>query len=389
MSMEEPCFHLEKFDDDDDDTSNDGSMIYDAMDSSLNQNDEILWKQNLRKFRAAIREELRFVCLCCGRLFFREQGIIVSQNEMESWCKFLSETSSEQTFVCKTCRRTLLLNKMPKVSLRNNLDLAARPKFMQEMNELEQQLVALHIPFRKVIGLRGGQLQMKGPVVCVPSETVTTVSNFPWADNFNELLLVKLKRKQVYKGHQLYMGVDVKKLRDALKYFVRHHEKYAAAINSEDLAMIEDWFSNRTAELVREDDVNALFNKDRAECEKFNKKAEKDEDEEEELPFNADTFMMPEDLAQDICDSGNVVWNVAPSEGNTPISVLNSPGIESTIFPSCFPNGKNTFNCWRPLPLSIVSYFQARLTSADNRFAKNSSYVFFAGDCCFDLFVME
>ena len=50
----------------------------------------------------------------------------------------------------------------------------------------------------------------------------------------------------------------------------------------------------------------------------------------------------------------------------------------SKSFPVEFPNGLNTYKETRKQKLSPSRYFNSRLFSADNRFARNPEYIFFA-----------
>lgn len=60
---------------------------------------------------------------------------------------------------------------VPGDSFWNNLDLEDVPKELGRLNSLEHHLVALNIPFMKILGLpKRGQKGVHGPVICVPSD---------------------------------------------------------------------------------------------------------------------------------------------------------------------------------------------------------------------------
>ena len=88
------------------------------------------------------------------------------------------------------------------------------------------------------------------------------------------------------------------------------------------------------------------------------------------------SFLHPVDFAQYLADKhDSSILSVAPGEANTPLKVLE---MESKSFPVEFPNGLNTYKEIRKQKLSPSRYFNSRLFSADNRFARNPEYIFFA-----------
>ena len=88
------------------------------------------------------------------------------------------------------------------------------------------------------------------------------------------------------------------------------------------------------------------------------------------------SFLHPVDFAQYLADKhDSSILTVAPAEGNTPQKVIE---MESESFPVEFPDGLNTYKEQRKQKLSPSRYFNARLFSADNRFARNPEYIFFA-----------
>lgn len=59
---------------------------------------------------------------------------------------------------------------MPEESVANNLALDPIPSELDNLNSLEQHLIAKHIPFMKMLALpKGGQNGVHGPVTCVTS----------------------------------------------------------------------------------------------------------------------------------------------------------------------------------------------------------------------------
>ena len=88
------------------------------------------------------------------------------------------------------------------------------------------------------------------------------------------------------------------------------------------------------------------------------------------------SFLHSVDFTQYVADKHDTtILSLAPGEGNSPEKVLQ---MEGKCFPAEFPDGKNTYTEERKPKVSPSRYFNARLFSADNRFARNPEYIFFS-----------
>nr|XP_022300726.1 uncharacterized protein LOC111108932 [Crassostrea virginica] len=91
-----------------------------------------------------------------------------------------------------------------------------------------------------------------------------------------------------------------------------------------------------------------------------------------------DTCLQPVDIAQEVLDHYfDDVYNIAPGEGQNPIRMLQEEGNEAKTFPHLFPSGNFSRNESREVKISLSRYFNNRLMNADNRFAKDTNYIFF------------
>lgn len=177
------------------------------------------------KFCEEVKNGPEYVCACCFRLFFEKQVLSCIKEKYDETLfeTFISEkylhkceencvsecaymgTSRTNLWICYTCHRKLANGNIPGDSFANNLELEKVPKVLNCLNTLEQHLIALNIPFMKILGLRkGGQKGVHGPVVCVPSDLNKVTSTLPRFEDENILLKVKLKRKLNYKGYEEY-----------------------------------------------------------------------------------------------------------------------------------------------------------------------------------------
>lgn len=258
-------------------------------------------------------------------------------------------------WICYTCHRKIISGNIPPEAAANNMRLETVPKELSCLNSLEQHLISLHIPFMKVMALpKGGQKNIHGPVVCVPSDLKKTTMLLLKTDE-NMLLRVKLKRKLSYKGYYEYQFMNPVHLISALDYLKQNNIWY------EDIEINRDTKSFDSNDVDEQDQVEAS------------------DDDGENQQIAIDSCLQPVDIAQEVLDHyfGDV-FNIAPAEGNNPIRMLQEPGNEAKTFPWHFPSGKFSFDETREKRLTLARYFNNRLMNADDRFAKDTNYIFFS-----------
>ena len=87
--------------------------------------------------------------------------------------------------------------KIPTLAAINKMSFPNKPKEL-DLNQLEERLIALRIPFMQIRELpRGGQLSIRGNVVNVPCEIAPTVHSLPRNLINLKLLLYSLRKKSV------------------------------------------------------------------------------------------------------------------------------------------------------------------------------------------------
>ena len=103
----------------------------------------------------------------------------------------------------------------------------------------------------------------------------------------------------------------------------------------------------------------------------------------EDLLDNRAKYTIGTDCCLQLADFGdygmmeNNPYVVAPAEKNKLSSLLTDKTLEKLAFPHLFPNGRGTLEEEREVKLHWKDYCKARLFSADDRFAKDSTYIFF------------
>ncbi|XP_029923306.1 uncharacterized protein LOC115370422 isoform X2 [Myripristis murdjan] len=365
------------------------------------------------RFLAKVRDGPDFVCCVCHRLFFRFQVLICAREvyrrssvtaaiadrcigehylhrcnkECVVPCSLVS--SRGQLWICFTCHGKLSRGEMPAECWVNNLELDPIPSELGCLNSLEQHLIALHIPFMKMLALpKGGQNGVHGPVTCVPANIVQTTNVLPRSSMEGSLLQVKLKRKLTYKGYYEYQFVDTLRVRQALEYLKRTNFHYR------DIEFNEHWVNEFVREEDRDKEEAESGSEDEAEgrsrqvtvqsemCD-LAESADIGQDEllhdrQQHCMFQ-DTCLMPVDIGQEALDQYfKDILNIAPAEGNSPVRMLSDHTNEAKCFPVLFPVGDKTFHDGRSHHLTLSRYLNNRIMHADGRFARNVEYIFFA-----------
>ncbi|XP_062604082.1 uncharacterized protein LOC134265873, partial [Saccostrea cucullata] len=335
----------------------------------------------LKLFKESVRDGPDYICCCCNRLLFehqvqrctlemyekRHEAYKVAQICIQKKCSHDCTLSCpvhcphSSLWICFTCHRKILNGNIPAEAAVNKMSLEEIPCELSSLNSLEQHLIALHIPFMKVMALpQGGQRNVHGPVVCVPSN-MEKATALPRNGDDNLLLRVKLKRKLAYKGYYEYQFVNPTHVNMALDYLRKENKWY------KDVVINNLWEGNS-------DQNDLLFN----ETSEFVDEEVK-EDERDENPVATDTCLQPVDVAQEVLDHYfDDVYNIAPGEGKNPVRMLQEEGNEAKSFPHLFPSGNFSWNEDRDVKITLSRYFNNRLMNADNRFAKDTNYIFFS-----------
>ncbi|XP_076872151.1 uncharacterized protein LOC143522232 [Brachyhypopomus gauderio] len=355
----------------------------------------------LEQFRDKIAMGPVHVCAVCHRALFKHQVINCRKQEYlkkAATVALLADTCITDNYlhkcnvscsaycpdkagpagclwICYTCHRKICNGKMPEESVTNNLSLEPIPSELQMLNSLEQHLIAMHIPFMRIVSLpKGGQNGVHGPVTCVPSNMTDVVDVLPRSENIDQMIRVKLKRKLTYKGHYKYEFVCPDKIQASLMYLQKHNKFYS------DVLFNNDWNNSLSKTQNAEDDV---LNDQCVDEEKHDDDSENDNIDEtlhdrQQHGMFMDTCLQPVDVAQEILDQHfDGILSVAPAEGNNPVRLLTDESNEAKCFPVLFPKGTGTFHDNRPERLTLCKYLNARILNADGRFAKNLDYIFY------------
>ncbi|XP_049618013.1 uncharacterized protein [Syngnathus scovelli] len=373
-------------------------------------------------FQVQVKNGPTFVCTVCHRALFPNQVrqliqykknkdvvascltrrfVHVCDRECNTCCKVPDERKME--WICHTCHAHLKDGKMPALAVSNNLQLADIPTELCDLNILERHLVSKCISFAKIVPLpKGQQRAIRGNVVCVPSEVEETVNVLPRLRSRSQVLRVKLKRRLCYKGHQIFQTVTWSKLMSALIKLKQIHPQYRNITIRDDAdlcdpTLADDESSSDGDEMnesdYNEEDLEAIHTFERdALCElnsdsqndpcgNVQNQQSADNVEEGDAPNGGvilESCLQPNDVSEEIMSFTQGIYCVAPAERNNPVSFFRTPKLEAMAFPVQFPTGKNTLDEGRQIKLTPSKYFKTRLCCVDERFARDTNYLFFA-----------
>ncbi|XP_038132696.1 uncharacterized protein LOC119777756 isoform X2 [Cyprinodon tularosa] len=395
-----------------------------------NQPDNDLIKEAISLFRENIKSGPSYVCTVCLKASFPNQVKICKRSNYSKHqavaqqcltgkyvhecdeacndqCSFPVERKKE--YICHTCDSSLRKGCMPRLAAANKLELLDIPNELKDLNILERHLIAKCIPFAKIIPLpKGRQRLIRGNVVCVPSEVQETVNSLPRLRSESQVMRVKLKRRLCFKGHHILQTISWSKLIHALHKLKQIHPQYtdieirddallcdptlpdedsSDEDSSDESSMGSDDYDEADLMEIDRYEKDALCETD-SESEQDGDKSSCDEPPEQQNPdependrqnggFALESCLQPVDISEEILCFSDNTYCVAPAERNNPVSFFRTPHLEAMSFPSHFPNGQNTLDEARPLKLTPSAYFKSRLFHIDERFAKDTNYLFF------------
>ncbi|XP_072565389.1 uncharacterized protein [Paramormyrops kingsleyae] len=356
-------------------------------------------KYVIEQFRQKITKSPEYICSVCHRMLFKHQVLICKKDEYFKKSQAIALVASQcitetylhkcidmcsddcssvigprgSLWICHTCHRKILDGKLPGESVANNLALDPVPVELQHLNSLEQHLIAMHIPFMRIVSLpKGGQNGVHGPVTCVPSSVPNVAEVLPRVNNDDLMIRVKLKRKLTYKGHYKYEFVHPEKIKKALVYLTENNKFYS------NVQFNDDWINPLQKTKVPGDVSDTHADE---ECNENNMEDEEMDEtlhDRQQHGMYMDTCLQPVDIAQEILDQHfDGIMSMAPAEGNNPVRLLTDESNEAKCFPVLFPKGTGTFHDRRKEKLTLCRYLNARILNADGRFGKNLDYIFY------------
>ncbi|CAF4536932.1 unnamed protein product, partial [Rotaria sp. Silwood2] len=203
-----------------------------------------LYMNNLNRFRQITKEGPDYVCISCRLALFRNQVIpfveekYIKQTMSDEIKKhiqsyFMYSSSRELKWICKSCSDKIKKRQMPSRAIMNKLKVSNVPSELEKLNNLEKHLIALRLPFMKIVNLTSGKLSSrfsqkgtKGPLHCVPSDVEDTITALPRPVDKSMMVRLQLKRRLKYKAIWEEQLVNPNDVRDALFVLTKMHPGY-------------------------------------------------------------------------------------------------------------------------------------------------------------------
>jgi hypothetical protein len=191
------------------------------------------WPAAAREFWEAVKDGPIYVCCSCHQTWFRKSvkpvtdGLI--RKATHGACAATMTEISQ--WVCRTCYEYLSKGKVPPVCHLNYDPFKPLPEELQDLSGMENDLIALRLPFMKVRALdpsakgglkKYGQLCLSGMVINVPTDLGRIPMELPRHFSADDTMLVNIKRRLQYKHCYETENVRPYKILKALQFLTSH-----------------------------------------------------------------------------------------------------------------------------------------------------------------------
>ena len=341
--------------------------------SNLNSRQELCMDKNsilelVRNFHSSVSTGPIYVCSCCDQLWYKHSvspadRLRIINPDIQ---KYLQNKKSVDNieWLCQTCNNHLKKGNVPPCAIVNGMQFPQKPDFF-DLNELECRLIAPWLAFQKIFQApRGGQLKITGNVVNVPADVSSTVTMLPRLSDETGTIKVQLKRKLQYKSSALSLNIRPHKVMQAAAWLTSSSCLY----QDEGITIDENWLRSL------QDSINGATNSTETSDDKDHQTTSNSPDDEwtedeAEIPAGVtDSMLTPPDLVND--SERQEIYNFAPGEGNSPLSVFRDQYSEEMAYPGIFLGQKRPDEKSRLRSVYYSEICKSELRRSDRRAAK-------------------
>ena len=323
------------------------------------------FSEAIAKFDEAICSGPSYVCSSCNQTWFKQSvkdvaslNKIILNMQLVKECLTGHISVANCEWICNTCLSNIKKGKIPKLSVINGMKFPIKPPELH-LNNLEERLISLRIPFMQIRALNsGGQFSLKGSVVNVPADIEPTIQALPRLRNQSETVPVKLKRMKEFKHSVATENVRPVAVMNALQTLMDTSQLYKEANIS-----VHDKWNFDTAEESTEDTLDNQAISD------------SDSDTFSETGDDVDTALMT--LLDENSVDKNEILSVAPGEGQRPLSIFKDKHAEYLAFPTLFCGQTRVDNSERHVPVYYSDICKWELRCIDRRVALHIPNLFY------------
>ncbi|CAM4847637.1 unnamed protein product [Rotaria magnacalcarata] len=248
---------------------------------------------------------------------------LITKEQMLLYCPDSNE--SENKWICTLCSSKLKRKQMPSRGIMNNLQVSETPAELKKFNDLEKHLIALRLPFMKIVNLVSG----------------------------------KVSHKFAQKEHPGYKNIQIEDIDE--DYLISEKEQpdeenennNTATIDSEEISCKKLCTS---VETTNDDHKNRLALGDIEDCPNDSEEMNEDIDDiRANYNIGTDSCIQSADFSDFVMQENNL-HAVAPAEKNKLSALLSDNTIEALAFPHPFPDGRGSFDEQRLSKLGWKEY---------------------------------
>ncbi|GIX96483.1 ATP-dependent DNA helicase [Caerostris darwini] len=169
------------------------------------------WLKVEERFFKSIADGPTHRCYCCNRLFMKKKFSKLFESRLactgftEEQIAIIFSVDLDEADFCKTCSDHIRKRNAPNLTANYGFRYPAQPSCLSELNDLEERLVALRIPFMQIRELgRDRQYGIKGSVTNVPNDLHKSVDCLPRNVNDSVTIYVKLKKQSFPEGSNAF-----------------------------------------------------------------------------------------------------------------------------------------------------------------------------------------
>ena len=352
-------------------------------DNQIQQTESAYEKNLISNFHDIVSKGPLYICSCCDQLWYKHSvsSAQTLRHVNPHIDKYLLNKKSVKNveWLCRSCHKYLAKSKVPPCAAVNGMQFPTKPAFF-DLNELECRLLAPRLAFQKLMQApRGKQFKISGNIVNVPADITNTVSMLPRLPDETGTIKVNLKRRLQYKSSALSLNVRPHKVMQAANWIVNNSSLY----REEGIMLNQNWSENNgnlhECNVEEHEDQSQDIDCDTLNVGKTNEMLN-DEDEwseiEAEIPAGVcDTMLTATNFMDD--SERQDILNVAPAEGNRPLSVFRDKYSEELAYPGIFLGQKRPDNENRLAAVHYSDICKSELRRSDRRAAMCMENIFF------------